>query len=325
MPVIEEPPPGAPAPLPSQYLLRHLTLRQLRMLAAIGECGSFSRAAESLHVSQPAVTKGVKEVETGLGQTLFVRSGRSVRATPFGTRLVELAQRLQAELQRGADELQALHGGNGGVVQVGATNVVLAELLPQALAEFKRLHPWVTVNVRTHALPVLNQEHRDGSIDLVLARVHASDQPRELVGQALRREPERMVMSVRHPMARLRHWRWSELHGAAWIGPVAGTQTRLRFDRLWAAQGLTPPPNQIVCGDAMLSFALLRRMPLLGIMPRSLALFVARHGHAKILPLEADLGLAELSVWHRREPLAPWVKAFLERLLEAAAQPAPQE
>lgn len=302
------------------FLSRRLTLRHLRVLTALHQTGNLSAAADLLHVTQPAVSKALAELEKGLGQTLFVRRQRGLHATVLGERLIALGLRLEGELQRGTDELGALLAGAQGELQIGATNAALPQVLPDALAAMKKEHPLVTLTVRTHALSDLIAELRQGRLDLVLARLAPSEMPEDLEGQVLMHQPEVLVISTQHPMARARSWRWEDLQREAWIGHLPGTRTRQLHDRHWAQLGLAPPANQIVCGDAMLSLALLRRMPLLAILARPLARFAAAQGMVKILPLKAELGLAELSVWHLRQPQSAAVETFKRLLGQAAKQ-----
>ena len=302
------------------FVLRRLTLRQLRVLEAAHDTQSLSAAAELLHVTQPAISKALGEMEQSLGQTLFVRRPRGLRATVLCERLVALSRRLDVELRRGADEIHALLSGADGELRIGATNAALPQVLPDALAAMKLLHPHITLTVRTHALSSLVDELRRGSLDLVLARLHPSDMPQDLQGRVLMRQPEVLVMSSHHPLARQRNLTWEALQREAWIGHLPGTRTREMQERHWRSLGLQPPANQIVSGDAMLTLSLLRRMPLLAILPQPLARFATQQGITKILPLEADLGLADLSVWHLREPQSSQVEAFKELLQQAALQ-----
>ncbi|MBH9577372.1 LysR family transcriptional regulator [Inhella sp. 1Y17] len=301
------------------FVQRRLTLRHLRVLEAMHATGKLSAAADLLNVTQPAVSKTLSELEKGLGQTLFARSKRGLHATVLGERLIALGRRLEGELQRSSDEMRTILNGALGELQIGATNAALPQVLPDALAAMKKAHPLITLTVRTHALSDLIGELRQGRLDLVLARLPPHEMPADLEGQMLMRQPEVLVISTQHPLAQQRHWSWDALQGEAWIGHLPGTRTRALHDRLWAKLGLPPPANQIVCGDAMLSLALLRRMPLLAILSRPLARFAAQQGLVRILPLEADLGLAELSVWHLRSPQSPWVAEF-KRLLASAAR-----
>ncbi|TXD87357.1 LysR family transcriptional regulator [Mitsuaria sp. TWR114] len=77
-----------------------MSLRHARVLLALRDTGNISAAADLLHVTQPAVSKTLAELEQGLGQTLFVRRGRNMQPTPLGRRLLVLAGKLDADLQR---------------------------------------------------------------------------------------------------------------------------------------------------------------------------------------------------------------------------------
>ena len=80
------------------FVMRRMSLRHARVLLALRDTGNISAAADLLHVTQPAVSKTLAELEQGLGQTLFVRRGRNMQPTPLGRRLLVLAVKLDADL-----------------------------------------------------------------------------------------------------------------------------------------------------------------------------------------------------------------------------------
>lgn len=307
-------------PLPSSGLLlsRQVNLRQLRALAAVVETGSTSQAAERLHVTQSAVSKTVTELERLLGQTLVERHQRSFCATPVGHRLVELAARIEFELDRCAHDIDALCGGAAGELRIGATNAALAHLLPQAMAELKAEQPGAVLQIHTDAVPQMIERLRGGGLDLLVARLQADEMPPDLVGQALMSQREVVVISAHHPLAHQKQWRWEQLQDQAWIIPFQGTQSRTLLDRAWRRRGLTPPVNQIATGDLGLSFSLLRRAPMVAYMASQQAQLAAWLGIAKILPLQTDLGLPDLAVWWRRDRLSPLAQQFKALLIRAA-------
>ncbi|MBH9551644.1 LysR family transcriptional regulator [Inhella gelatinilytica] len=313
-------------PTVGSLLSRQVSLRQLRALAAVVETGSASLAAERLHVTQSAVSKTVAELEALLGQTLVDRRNRSFHATALGQPLVELAQRLQNELDRCGQEVDALCRGTQGALHVGATNAALAHLLPQAMAQLKAEQPNAALHVHTHAVPDMVDDLRSGRLDLVVARLRGDDLPPDLIGQRLMGQREVVVISAHHPLALQRSWRWEQLQDQAWIIPFEGTQSRTLLERSWQRRGLTPPSNQIATGDLALTFSLLRRMPMLAFMALQQAELAARLGIAKILPLQADLGLPDLSVWWHRERLSPLAEQFKAVLQDVAQMSdAPEE
>ena len=104
-----------------QFVSRRLSLRHARVLLALEDTGNVSQAADMLHVSQPAVSKALAELEQGLGQTLFLRRGRNMQPTPVGRRLLVLARKLEGDLQRAAGDVAAMVRGASGEVRIGAT------------------------------------------------------------------------------------------------------------------------------------------------------------------------------------------------------------
>jgi DNA-binding transcriptional LysR family regulator len=203
------------------FVRSRLSLRHLRMLAALAETGSLGGAAERLHVTQPAISKTLAELESGLGQTLFARRGRNAGITETGKRLLALAHRLDAELERGSAEMSALAHGSAGQLLIGATNVALPRLLPAAIAAMKAEQPTLTLSVRTHALPMMLDELRHGRLDLVLARRPEHDRPHDLRAHLLGPARQLVVMSLKHPLARARQLDWPLLARQAWVWPLA--------------------------------------------------------------------------------------------------------
>jgi DNA-binding transcriptional LysR family regulator len=137
-------------------------LRQLQTLAAVAERGSFSAAAESLGVTQPAVSQQIRTLERDLGVVLIDRSGRPMRLTERGEvvhryarRLLALRDEFERELAEGAGELS-------GRLVVGASTGPGEHVLPELLGSFRNVHPGVTVSLRVEATGTI--------VDLVLDR-----------------------------------------------------------------------------------------------------------------------------------------------------------
>ncbi|MCH7342484.1 LysR substrate-binding domain-containing protein [Pelomonas sp. CA6] len=315
-----------PAVSPEQaeaFVARRLSLRHLRVLLAVADGGSVSAAAELLHVTQPAVSKALAELEQELGQTLFARRGRSFRATAVGERLLLLARKLEADLRRGSEDIASMVRGASGALLIGATNAVLAEVLPNALVAMKADYPQVTLSVRTHALRDLFAELRAGRLDMVIARTPEPEEPTDLEGHSLGEIPEVVIMSLNHPLAKARRVSWEQLRDQTWIWQLPGTRSRALLDRMWQNIGLPPPTQLIELGDVMLAMELMRRMPLVNIVPLHVARLATRRGIAKILPLPVDIRLSSLMVWHLPEPQGEAVQHF-KMLLDRAAIDAAQ-
>lgn len=303
------------------FVKQRLTLRQLRVLLALADEGSVSAAAEALHVTQPAVSKALSELEGGLGQTLFLRRGRRMRATALCERLLVLARKLQADLRRGGEDVASLARGVSGELLIGATNAALADLLPDAVAALKAEAPHVAISVRTHALKAMFDDLRQGRLDVIIARVQGTDVPADLERLQLMRQQEVLVISGCHPLAASRHLSWEVLAQQSWIWPLPGTRMRALQDAKFHSKDLALPTNLFQTDDLMVTISLMRRMPLVGYLPGSVARVAAREGHVRILALEdAGLPLDEMCVWHVREPQGELVDRFKQLLVSAAAR-----
>lgn len=305
------------------FVMQRLSLRQLRMLLALSKAGSLSAAADALHVTQPAISKSLGEVERALGKTLFLRRGRSIRATPLGAQMVRLAQRMEQLLRRGSEEAAALMRGASGELLIGATNAALNPLLFDTIARMKEELPQLSLAVRTHALSGMFEDLRQGRLDLVVAR-QVGDAPPELRAHSVMPVQERVVISSVHPLARERRLSWETLNQQAWIWPLPGTRSRVRRDRFWHQLGLPLPSNVLQTDDLMLTLGLLQRMPLVAIMPSPIARSAALSGAVRLLPLDLDLGLGGLCAWQAEEMSNPFVDRFIELLRQQGALAAEQ-
>ncbi|WP_416759278.1 LysR family transcriptional regulator [Roseateles sp. So40a] len=315
-------PPAAPSQESAEhFVLRRMSLRHARVLLALHDTGTLSAAAERLHVTQPAVSKTLAELEQGLGQTLFLRQGRHLLPTALGRRMLALARKLDADVQRAAGDVATLVRGASGEVRVGATNAALARLLPRAITAMKRENPGVTLSVRTHALRSLFAELHAGTLDLVVARAMPQDEPLGLARVALVPQPEVLTMSAHHPLAGTPNLGWEALSRQRWIWHLPGTRTRLRMDRFWQDMGLAPPADLIESGDAMLALSLMRDMPLVAVMAHDMAMVAARRGVVVILPHPVDLGFGPMGIWHLPDAQVEAVERFKHWLVEAANSP----
>ncbi|UXH78791.1 LysR family transcriptional regulator [Roseateles amylovorans] len=297
-----------------------MSLRHARVLLALHDTGNASLAAELLHVTQPAVSKTLAELEQGLGQTLFLRRGRNMHITPIGRRLLSLARKIEADLHRAAGDVATMVRGASGELRIGATNAALARLLPTAITSMKAEFPQLTLSVRTHALRSLFDDLLAGRLDMVIARVMPQDEPLGLQRHPLIDQPERLTMSAHHPLARTPHLSWETLSRQRWIWHLPGTRTRMLMDRLWQRMQLPLPTDLIESGDLMLALKLMRQIPLIAVVPHDVAMNAARDGTVVILPHDVNLGLGPLSAWHLPDTPSEAVERFQQLLEDAARQ-----
>ena len=135
--------------------MRRLNLDQLRAVTEVMRLGSFSAAARSLNLTQPAVSFQVRELEERLGLQLIERLGKRAYPTPAGTELIEDSHRIDDDVDDAMDAMRRRREGGLARVRIGTGSILLASLLPPVLRELHRKHPGIE----------LRRHHRHGRRD----------------------------------------------------------------------------------------------------------------------------------------------------------------
>ena len=150
-----------------------LKLRHLVLVDALSQQGSVLGAAAALYVTQPAVTRGLHDLESILGVALYERGPRGVTPTVFGQAFTEYARTMLSQLNQAARHLTEIAEANRGTVVIGSHLAGATLLIPKAIAAFKAEHPQVTVVVREATPEALLVDLVAGRIDVVVGRVTA--------------------------------------------------------------------------------------------------------------------------------------------------------
>jgi LysR family hydrogen peroxide-inducible transcriptional activator len=145
-----------------------MELHQLRYFCAVAEAGSFSRAAEQSHVSQPSLSQQIMKLEDELGARLFDRLGRSVRLTETGQTFLPRARAVLRELEAARGDVVEQKDSIGGSVTIGVIPTVAPYFLPQHLTRFSRKYPQVRLTVVEEITPALLDLLRASKVDLAV-------------------------------------------------------------------------------------------------------------------------------------------------------------
>lgn len=197
-----------------------MTLVQLRHLIALAESGSFSRAAEALHLTQPALSRSIRALEDELGQPLFDRVGRSNELTPFGREVLQRARQLVFD----ADELgasgRALRDGRGGSLRVGLGSGPGALLMTPLLLRMATRHPGVRVAVARGQIDLLVQSLRDRRLDALVIDARSLAPAIDLRVETLSEMRAGFLCRKGHPLTR---WKGVLRFAAIQQYPIAST------------------------------------------------------------------------------------------------------
>ncbi len=168
-------------------------LRHIEASLAIARCGNFTRAAADLHVSQPALTVQIRQLESALGVRLFDRNNRNVALTQIGRAMVAPFERVMLDIRSIVDSAHDAVSHRGGVVTVACLPSIAAGLLPPAIARLREQHPGITVRVRDGVAAHVVELLKSGEADFGISSCGRVD--RELAEQPL--FTDRLVAFVR--------------------------------------------------------------------------------------------------------------------------------
>jgi DNA-binding transcriptional LysR family regulator len=246
-------------------------LRQLATFVAIAEEGSFTRAADRLHVVQSTVSAGVRSLEKELGAMLFDRSTHSVKLTDAGRALLPEARATLAAAQAARDAVDEARGGLRGTVVLGTMQAqgMRAIDLAGVLAAFRAEHPGVEVQIRhSGGSSEMAREVREGRLDLAFVALPGGGPPGVTL-TPLASEPIVLAVQAGHRLAKNADVDLSALRDETLVDLPAGWGIRLAVDRSFAAAGVTRAITYEV-NDTATMVEFIRNGLAIGMLPPSL-------------------------------------------------------
>ncbi|MEQ5871704.1 pca operon transcription factor PcaQ [Sagittula sp. NFXS13] len=222
-----------------------IKLRHLEALTAIARHGSLRAACAHLHLSPPALSKTLKELEDTLGTTLMHRDRAGIRMTAEGALFLRFANQSLAALHRGVEGLSDLRHGGRETLRVGSLPSVAARLMPQAVATFRRVAPDTRLMLRDGAHGALTALLRAGELDIVVGRMGGAETMQGLSFTQLYVEKVVCVTRAGHPLIespdldRLADW--------PVLYPPEDAAIRPLLDRWCLAHGVQPFRDQVDC------------------------------------------------------------------------------
>lgn len=206
------------------------TLRQFEVFLAVAKAGSFRAAAEAMHLSQPALSQHVAEMERELGTRLFDRLGRKVALTEAGRVLEDHAHRLFASLASAREAVADLSGLKRGSLVVGASTTPGIYVLPGVIAAFQEKYPGVVLSLRIANSARIEEQIRGNEVDLGVVGGHPLRLGEECVAAGLLDELV-LIVPPSHPWARRREIQPSLLEGERLLVREEGSATRQVTER----------------------------------------------------------------------------------------------
>jgi DNA-binding transcriptional LysR family regulator len=215
-----------------------MDLRQLEILQAIAETGSFTACGRKLNVSQSAVSRQILLLEEELGEPLFLRVGRQVRMTPAAESLVQLGKRVFLDVRETVGAISDRTRELRGTLRLSGGMTVCLYVFPPLLKHLRRIHPNLDVRLTVAMAGRSVQEIRGGRVDAGLLTLPVEDA--DMMTVPVLREELLLVTTPTHPLARRRKIAPRDLAGTPFVLFEIGSATRKVIDNFFASEGIEP-------------------------------------------------------------------------------------
>lgn len=252
-----------------RLLLSRMNLRQMQTLVTVAEQRNILKASELLNMTQPAVSKSIKEMENTLGVSLFIRTTRGVSPTEYGASFIDHIRAVLAEMRTAWNELADIQDAYVGKLQIGTLPSVSGGPLIQVLADLPRDRPGVSITIHEGVHAQLLPALRNGELDMVVGRMIEDGGRGGLSQRILYHEPWSVLARKDHPLAAKNEaLPLSDVISEQWILPLPNASFRPVIQSIFDDHGLSLPSAAIECSSGLMARSLLMRTDMLMIMPR---------------------------------------------------------
>ena len=224
----------------------HITIRQLQVFEAVARQLSYTRAAEELHLTQPAVSMQIKQLESSVGLSLFEQLGKRVFMTQAGETMLRHAQTIMRHLATAREEMDELKGVDSGRLRIAVASTV-NYFATRLLATFTRLHPSVQVTLDVTNRETLLQKLEDNQPDVVLMGKPPKDL--DLDADAFMDNPLIMIARPDHPLSKHRSIALKELTEETFVVREPGSGTRIAMERFFDQKSFAPSATIEMTGN----------------------------------------------------------------------------
>ncbi|WP_296224029.1 LysR family transcriptional regulator [Ralstonia sp. UBA689] len=295
-------------------------LRQLRAFTTIVSAGSLGRAAEVLHVTQPALSRIIKRLEDEVGAPLFERHSKGMQLTAIGEALLPHASLLQREADYAREEIDAMRGLAKGTIRVGAVGSIASYILPLAVGTVVARWPNLRVEILEGVWDRLAEGLVKHEIDLALSMAMPDTDEIIAIADCRWEDASFVVASPEHPLRKRPALTLADTLVAPWAVPPRGTGPYEHMRQVFEAAGLSLPNIVVETRSVTALKSLVARSGFLSWMAEPMIDAERRAGVIEPLPIPGLVARRTLTAFRRRHGIlpSPAVK-LLEALRELTA------
>lgn len=267
------------------YFRGHLNLRHLRLLVALDDYRNVKRVAAYMNVTQPAVSKTLAMMESGMGIKLFHRTNRGMEPTMLGSSMIRHAREVLSQIHDAQCELLEINESRIGRITLGVLPTASVVVVPRFIARIEGIASATSIRVLEGTMDTLLPALRAGDIDYALGILPHSPMPIEFGSELLLEDP--IVPAVRrgHPLERVDRLTWEDLAHFPMILPPTTASTRMPIDMILASENASLSARRVESVSTMSNIGTLQFTDSVGFLSSSLAQHFRDLGLLSILPL----------------------------------------
>jgi DNA-binding transcriptional LysR family regulator len=297
-------------------------LHQLTAFNTVASTGSLGRAAEALHVTQPALSRTIRRLEEQAGAPLFERHSKGMQLTDIGRALLPHSTLLEREAEHATEEIKAMLGMGKGTIRVGAVGSIACMVLPLAIGSTCKKWPNLQVHVIEGVWDRLADALLSREIDLALG-VAIEDINEEIVAvKDCRWEDTSFVVAGKnHPLRKMKNVTLSDTLGERWAILPKGTDPFAHMRKFFARRGLALPNVVVETRSVTVLKSLIGQCGFLGWMPEPMYDAERKAGLIDALPIPGASDTRTLTAFRRRAGILPGPSVkLLEELRKLTVQ-----
>ncbi len=294
-----------------------MDLRLMRYFVACVENKTIHAAADAVHVSQPALSKAIHNLEAQLGVTLLDRRPRGVTPTPFGETLFRYAKMIDSEMRRAIAEIDSMRGMTRGMIVVGVIPT-MSEVMAAVARRVMETLPGLRLKLKIAFSSELTTALLDGELDFALLLLPDANAPLGLSFDPLVHTGPRVAVRRGHPLAARSSLSLADLASYPWLIPDYPPSHRAIINQAFLDAGVPPPSGAIEVSTVIFFDAVVRETDLVTVVPSTL--FNARA--TDLVPLDVDFAFPAEQVglaFRDNSTLLPGAKAIMSIIREQCA------
>jgi LysR family transcriptional regulator, pca operon transcriptional activator len=262
--------------------------RHLHTFVEVARQKSVVKAADLLNISQPAVTKTIRELEEALGVAVFEREGRGIRITRYGEVFLRHAGAALTALRQGIDSVSQELFDSAPPVRVGALPTVSTRIMPRAMSLFLEEKTGSRIKIITGDNAVLLEQLRVGDLDLVVGRLAAPEQMAGFSFEHLYSDPIVFAVRADHPLLRSKRSVFEGLADYPILMPTRGSIIRPIVEQFLIANGVASLPTQVETVSDAFGRAFVRKTDAIWIISSGVIATDVEDGMLAMLPIDTS-------------------------------------